>query len=500
MVSLPIGRIMLTGFLILVVVQMSCYREVVVFDAMVSDDFTLPPVLAFDGRRCGFDAELKRLRYAIPAEQLGQAFSPHVRFQALSTIYFADQKLTNDTINALGPIELDRDYPVRIETQETTTDLLLSFTDLPIAQITTPHSIYDEPKTPARLTVNPVDDTVQPEEYFIGIEHRGGHSQFYDKKSFGFELRLQPVAADQTVSRSLLGLHINDAWILDAMFIDDARLRNRVSFDLWRAMGHEGIAGRFVELFVNNRFQGLYSLNETINAQRLNLTESDGVLYKTPFWASGSNRFFTYPSSPSNTERWDGWEQRWPDPAAEIRWKPVAELIDLVVHASDADFTAQIGTQIDLDNALDYYLLLNLAYAADNTGKNMFYLRRSDADPFRIIPWDFDGTWGIKWEGSPQPFDRLLTNRLFDRLIALNVGGFRDRLKERWFALRGDLFSSEALKDRFAGNFGRLSSSQVFELENERWSTNLNLWFEAEYLYGWLDERLLFLDEYVGRL
>ncbi len=54
-------------------------------------------------------------------------------------------------------------------------------------------------------------------------------------------------------------------------------------FELWKKNSgnkHYGIKAEFVELYINNEHQGLYCLNEKINAEFLNLNNTHAVLYK----------------------------------------------------------------------------------------------------------------------------------------------------------------------------------------------------------------------------
>ena len=51
------------------------------------------------------------------------------------------------------------------------------------------------------------------------------------KKSFGLELWQNAFRDDY--SSSLLGMRPGEDWILDAMYIDGLRMRNKVSFELW---------------------------------------------------------------------------------------------------------------------------------------------------------------------------------------------------------------------------------------------------------------------------
>lgn len=152
----------------------------------------------------------------------------------------------------------------------------------------------------------------------------------------------------------------NEDWILDAMYNDKARLRNKISFEIWKAMNpskHKAIQARLVELYINNDYQGLYSLNEQMNAEQLELSGSEAVLYKSTGWGEGATIFEHLSSNaPLFIDVWEGWEQKYPNPKDKINWQPLYDLRDMVVNKSDAEFIAQIGTQIDLELLIDYYI------------------------------------------------------------------------------------------------------------------------------------------------
>lgn len=74
-------------------------------------------------------------------------------------------------------------------------------------------------------------------------------------------------ATGHKLDRTLLGLRSDNYWILDAMVVDPARMRNRVGMDLWNDMAtppyyaasgrsvRTGVRGRLVEVFVNGAYQ-----------------------------------------------------------------------------------------------------------------------------------------------------------------------------------------------------------------------------------------------------
>ena len=54
----------------------------------------------------------------------------------------------------------------------------------------------------------------------------------YAKVSFGLELWKN--RSEEDYKTSLLDMRPGEDWILDAMYIDDLRMRNKLSFDVWK--------------------------------------------------------------------------------------------------------------------------------------------------------------------------------------------------------------------------------------------------------------------------
>lgn len=99
------------------------------------------------------------------------------------------------------------------------------------------------------------------------VKYRGTYSSYLNKKSFAVKLLDDD---GESLDASILGIRKDDAWILDAMAVDRIRMRNRVNFDVWNAMSRtpyetkydnrNGTLGFFVEVFINEAYQGLYCM------------------------------------------------------------------------------------------------------------------------------------------------------------------------------------------------------------------------------------------------
>ncbi len=144
-------------------------------------------------------------------------------------------------------------------------------TQLPIVYLNTyGQTIPDEPKINARLEIawkgeGASNSTSDPHDHFSGqiaIEVRGSSSQMFPKKSYGLELRDD---AGQDMDFPLLGLPEEEDWILYAPYTDKSLLRNVLTFTLAGQMSETYVPRcRFVELFLNNQYEGIYVLMEKI--------------------------------------------------------------------------------------------------------------------------------------------------------------------------------------------------------------------------------------------
>lgn len=165
-----------------------------------------------------------------------------------------------------------------------------SSSNLPVFIVNTNgQSIQDEPKVNGYLQVlnqpapnrNYVSDSLIASKIPIGVETRGSSSQSFPKKSYGFEIR-NPAGEDS--SMALLDLPEQSDWILSANYSDKTFMRNAFAYHLAREMGRYAPRTRYVELMVNDEYQGIYVLTEKIkrdpnrvNISRLKSTDTSGT-------------------------------------------------------------------------------------------------------------------------------------------------------------------------------------------------------------------------------
>jgi len=494
-----------------------CYKEHIEVDnpetwlAPVEFSDTSQQVIGFNEVFAITDTTENLLLYSIASDTL-LSFNPVVKFGNYQTISINGTGLVHGENNDLGQVVVNHPYQVVAKRGIDSDTFCLFFTSLPIVQIDTEKMIVDEPKVSSRFVLQYTDqDDIYPQTLlfrsYAGIEIRGASSKSRLKKSYGIELWDGRYGIDYP--ESLLGMRPSEDWILDALYIDKLKIRNRLSYEVWEKIAtipsadqmeslFPGVYSVYVELFLNNKYMGLYCLGEKINESLVNFSpyqaEKGGAIYKAIHWDEGSTKFYTFDSPPTETRIWDGWEQIYPKDA--VVWDGLAQLRKTIVLEDDDTFEKEIGSLIDLNNVADYYLFLNMLRADDNTGKNIFFVRYSDQSPFFMIPWDVEASWGINWKGYQIDPNRILGNHLYERLLELDVEDFEDRIEEKWKNYRKSVFHKDTLISSINQHCNLLLNSGAIYRDNERWNTGIDINSECNYILEWIDARLNVLDEH----
>jgi len=386
----------------------------------------------------------------------------------------------------------------------------LYYTQLPILSISSNDiEIIDDPKVVGKIKI--LENNKEIYNSFVGIELRGGVSQNYPKKSYSMEL-WENATGDSKRKSSLLGMRVDDDWILDGMWNEPNRIRDFTSHELWLEIGRVqnaknntkiGISRKYCELFENGKYKGVYYLSEKMDRKQLDLKKYsnhiEGELYKGYTWSGGVtyDGLIDYDNSLTT---WNGYEAKYPDDDNYINWSNLYNHIDFIINSSQPEFNSEISSRVDMKNAIDYYIFLNLIYASDNTGKNVYTCKLDKSSLYFFVAWDMDGSFGNNWKGERTDIsDKLLSNGLYDKLIALP--SFKLDLKQRWIELRSDILNNEKLKSRFVDNNDYLErnaihirEAQVPELSQNYSDT------EIDFIESWIERRIIFLDEYFSGL
>ncbi|MFC5409615.1 CotH kinase family protein [Larkinella bovis] len=389
----------------------------------------------------------------------------------------------------------------------------LFFTDLPIIHVKTDKNavISTNDDILTRGTISIADASGQPFTSNMGIRVRGGLSRGYPKKSYKVELSTDAAGKEER-EETLLGLREDSEWLLMAMYKEPLRNNNKAGWALWERMhtlpyaakepdAREFIGMRYCDVFINDSYNGIYAFTEQIDRKQLKLKkEADdgtvrGELYKADDW-SGATEFDGLPALPPNTgDVWAGYELKLPK---KPFWNNLYNLVEFVYKAQAEEFKTQIGTRMHLPSLMDYFIFLNVIRGTDNYGKNTYVARYKEGDPYFIVPWDLDGTYGYLWNGTKtnRHID-ILSNGLFNRL--LSIDSYQRELKKRWFKLRENELSNANIKNDWIASSTFLTNQGAYLREKKVWSTTLAP-DDLSYVTAWIDRRMTYLDQYFATL
>jgi spore coat protein H len=490
------------------VLLQACYKEQIIVDYK---GMSLPGhVLKFDQVPAFADKQENIILYTLPSDTI-VSFSPHVTFADYQSISINGKELIKNEINDLGEVLVNQPYRLVAKSKSETEYYQLCFTKLPILHISTEKTIKDEPKVLSWFELQyALKDELADETCFYssnaGIEIRGRTSANHEKKSYGLELWKDCYKNDS--SASLLGMHSCEDWILDAMYIDPLRMRNKLSFELWGKMCSHGevspwktpdpgIRSEYIELFINQNYMGLYTLSERLDETLLNLYKGpegfEGLIYKAIGNGIVSSIYETYNDKPGESMIWEGWEQVFPDQLA--CWQPLLELRNTLLSEDDEFFRENIESLLNLDCAAEYYIFVNMLLAYDNIVKNHYLIRYPYESQFLMHPWDLEATWGIMWDGRESKSTGIVENRLFKHLIALEVAEFTGLLESKWEHYRESFLQTDSLLASALVYADLLKESGVIERENARWpAAEMDLDYQIRYLSDWTSARLEYLD------
>lgn len=260
------------------------------------------------------------------------------------------------------------------------------------------------------------------------IKRRGGYSIRYDKHSYKINLKCD---------FSIGGLPVDDDWILNANYIDKTFLRHILSYELFKKMNPiNNIASnwRFIEVYLNQQYNGLYVLMERLDPSTLMIEKPDiaAFIFKDPpTFREQIDEFI-----PQDVENFH--QQNYPDIEDFDKTAYIKSIRDFIINADDTLFSEKIATIFDIDNIIDWHLLLLCTNNGDGILKNFYLYKKSKTNLIQIAPWDYDHTYGragdnsLNLDKAIKPERAVLLNRL------LQLKWYTNLLKKRWLALNDE--------------------------------------------------------------
>lgn len=332
--------------------------------------------------------------------------------------------------------------------------------------------------------------------YYATIKVQGTSSLVYDKKNY--TIKFFDDAAHETESTIDLGWGAQNEYCLKANWIDKTHARNIVTAQLAaEVQGKYGameqapcnglIDGFVIEVYINDEFHGIYTCNIPKTEWMFGMDEDNPnhIVMCGEKW-DGATLFEDVPNLSS-------WSVEI-GPEDEETLQKFTRLSQFIINSSDEEFREHFDEYLDLDSALNYYILTEFAYLPDNCGKNMLMVTY-DGNIWHMSLYDLDTSWGADymgmelWDYENAFLDFSASNHLAKRIAQV----FPQELHERYFALRKNILTKKHILGLF-DSFSAQISDELKNREIEKWGNEIP-GFEISQIESYLDFAIDYLDE-----
>lgn len=286
---------------------------------------------------------------------------------------------------------------------------------------------------------------------FAELKVQGTSSLLYDKKNY--TIKFYEDAEHSQKLKLDLGWGEQSKYCLKANWIDRTHARNIVTARLvtqiqqkynvlTQAPCNGTIDGFPVEIYSNGKFLGLYTFNIPKDAWQFGMDEDnpDHIVICGENWFP-ANLFEAEPDFGS-------WAVEVGEESEETLQK-MKDLFRFVMDSTDEEFREQFEEHLDLDAALNYYVMTDFAYLPDNRGKNML-LATYDGEKWYPSLYDLDTSWGTSDNGRALlDYEEELVEMSYSRLLERIETNFSEELAQRYFELRQDILTKEHIMAEF---------------------------------------------------
>lgn len=432
------------------------------------------------------------------------------------TLYFV--RTTDDLFAKLNKLEIMSSNRIFImvaidEVNQMYTVCRLAVTGLPIITVNNKNTVRDvdypirTSDSEAVMYLYNTDQTTVESD--ILIHARGGSSRSFPK--VGYKMNLVTESGNGN-NINLLNLRNDDDWVLIPMYSDESMIRDKLSYDLWSEFGatnndygiHNGPQAEYIELFIDNRYWGLYMLVVPIDKKQQNLSDAE-ILCKIESWEVPSVSSL---KRAGTSEAVEAITIKKPDKITQSTWNTISEFIDLWFEMPKNDVIETAPQLIDIDNIIDYWIFLNLTKGKDNAWKNMYLTWKLNADgtyTVLISPWDCDLSWGVMWQSANSLLweytfylsEEILDFRIGNNILRYNVSDAVAKLKSRWSELRNGILNEENLFNRIDELTNLVKATGAWSRDLKRWPYGGHAEDNNEYMKEFATAVFKHLDKYI---
>lgn len=295
--------------------------------------------------------------------------------------------------------------------------------------------------------------------YRATIKYRGASSyNKFDKKQY--RIKFYKNKKDSAKEVSLAGMGANSEWVLNGPYLDKTLIRNKLVYDLARELNGWAPDTRFVELFVDGEYQGVYLAVEPVTngESRLRLAEFGLLSGETAYIVNrdridtGSEEIDTW--GKTNGYTYNALYIRYPsknkitEKQKEYIQKDISKFEQALYEKNFSDKRIGYQAYIDMDNWVDYFIINEFAMNYD-AGNLSTYLYKELDGKLQLAVWDFNnGFDNYQWFRTETDVLHTVENSWFERLWQDET--FREHVCERYVQLRKTTLSDEHIAEKIA--------------------------------------------------
>ena len=327
----------------------------------------------------------------------------------------------------------------------------------------------------------------------VEVKGRGNATWWHDKRPYQIKL---------AEKADLLGLGKRRKWILLSNYIDQSNLRTDMAFYIEKMLGEKfAYRGEFVELYVNDEYEGLYYLTRGIEVGKnaVDLKDSLGVLVELDdAYGEQEEKFFVS----GNGERLTAKDAVADDniDAAMANFMESFNALEEAVRKKEYDEITEI---VDIESFAKYYVLEEFIVNWDAYFTSQYFYKDGPDDKIHAGPaWDFDIALDV-W-GSVDPkynYTKTLEPKDVAEQYGNRSGLFARLLEIPRFRMEVEMVFDEYMSGRKKElmNYAFKRAAKIYQAakrNNEKWKME-NYAREVKRLFSWIERRYdYFENEY----
>lgn len=233
----------------------------------------------------------------------------------------------------------------------------------------------------------------------IRIRYRGGHTREYPKKSY--EIRIG-----------------GKTYHFNAEYDDPSMMRNALSFRFFKTIGVPSPTTRHCTLRINGHNEGVYLLIEAVNRA---FFRRRGIPVAALFYADNDGANFSLADPETGRKKkslFQGYKRVIGSERSRFR---LQRFIRRLHTLRGKRLHAHLRNKLDTDNYLRWLAGAVLTGNYDGFDQNYALYEHGTSRKYRIVPWDYEGTWGRNCYGKRCASDLVRVtgyNALTEALLA----------------------------------------------------------------------------------